>query len=263
MHRLAPLACPPASARLTAAQALGFSAVQLFVERAAATSGAFTFGDVDAPFVADICRRLDGIPLAIELAAARVDAFGVRGLAVRLRNPLQLLTGGRRPALPRHQTLRAMLDWGHELLSEAERTVLQRLAMFAGGFTLEAASAVAASAEIAADEVVEHVANLVTKSLIAADVGGAAPCYRLLGTTRAYALEKLSESGELEQVGRRHAAYLRDPGQRSEAERAAPLTAERLAACGRRIEDAGATQDWACSPTDPRRPALATNAMPG
>jgi predicted ATPase len=212
--------------------------------------------------VADICRRLDGVPLAIELAAARVDAFGVRGLAVRLADPLQLLTGGRRPALPRHQTLRATLDWGYELLSEPERTVLRRLAIFAGGFTLEAASAVAASAEVAPAEVVEHVANLVTKSLIAANVGGAAPRYRLLGTTRAYALEKLLESGELEQVWRRHAAYQRDPEQRSEPEGAAPYPAERLAACGRRIEDA-ATQDWARSPTDPRPSALATNAMPG
>jgi hypothetical protein len=156
--------------------------------------GRVTFGDGEAALVGDICRRLDGVPLAIELAAARIDAFGVRGLAVRLRDPLQLLIGGRRPALPRHQTLRATFDWGHELLSEPERTVLRRLAIFAGGFRLEAASAVAASAEIAADEVVLHLANLVTKSLIAADVGGAAPCYRLLGTTRAYALEKLFDS---------------------------------------------------------------------
>jgi predicted ATPase len=262
VHRLPLLACPPASARLTAAQALGFPAVQLFVERAAATSGAFTFGDGEAALVGDICRRLDGVPLAIELAAARIDAFGVRGLAVRLRDPLQLLIGGRRPALPRHQTLRATFDWGHELLSEPERTVLRRLAIFAGGFRLEAASAVAVSAEIAADEVVLHLANLVTKSLIAADVGGAAPCYRLLGTTRAYALEKLSESGELEQVGRRHAAYLRNPARRSEAEAATPHPAERLAACGRRIDAAGATQDWACSPTDPRRSAIVASSLP-
>jgi hypothetical protein len=168
--------------------------VRLFVERAAATSAAFTFGDDEAPLVADICRRLDGVALAIELAAARVDAFGVHGLAARLRDPLQLLTGGRRPALPRHQTLRATLDWSHDLLSEPERRVLRRLAIFAAGFTLEAASAVAASAEITADEVVLHVANLVKKSLITADVGGAAPRYRLLGTTRAYALEKLFDS---------------------------------------------------------------------
>jgi predicted ATPase len=256
VHRLPLLACPPASARLTAAQALGFPAVQLFVERAEASSGAFRFGDEEALLVADICRRLDGLPLAIELAAARIDAFGVRGLAVRLRDPLQLLTGGRRPALPRHQTLRATFDWGHELLSEPERTVLRRLAIFPAGFTLEAASAMAACAEIAPGEVVEHVANLVTKSMIAADVGGATPCYRLLGTTRAYALEKLFDSGDLDQVKRRHAAYLRHLG-------AAPLAAERLAACGRLVEDVGVAQDWTGAPTGLRHAALAASPVPG
>ena len=168
--------------------------------------------DEDAPIVADICRKLDGVPLAIEFAAARIDAFGVRGLAAHLDDRLQLLTGGRRPALPRHHSLRANLDWGHDLLREPERVVLRRVAIFAGGFTLGAAKAVAASAEIAAPEVVECVANLVTKSLIAADVDGAVPRYRLLETTQAYALEKLSESGELEQVERRHGRILAEPG---------------------------------------------------
>ena len=114
-----------------------FPAVQLFVERAAGTLGGFELDDEDAPLVADICRRLDGVPLAIELAAARIDAFGVRGLAAYLDDALQLLTGGRRPARPQHQSLRANLDWGHDLLREQERVVLRRLAIFAGGFTLE------------------------------------------------------------------------------------------------------------------------------
>ena len=236
VHRLSPLASPPASAGLTAAQALAFPAVQLFVERAQAISSAFTFGDREAPLVADICRRLDGIPLAIELAAARVDAFGVRGLAGHLDDCLQLLTGGRRPALPRHQTFRAALDWGHELLPEPERVVLRRLAVFAGGFTLEASSAVAANAEITGPEVVECVANLVTKSLIAADVGGEAPCYRLLGTTRAYALGKLLDSGDLEQVERRHAEYEALATRPAEAGWVRTATAERQAAYGRRLD---------------------------
>jgi predicted ATPase len=190
--------------------------------------------------VAAIFRRLDGIPLAIELAAARMDAFGVRGLATHLDDPLQLLTGGRRPAAPRHQTMRASLDWDHELLPEPERVMLRRLAVFAGGFTLEAASAVAAGGGISAPEVVERVANLVAKSLLAADVGGAVPCYQLLGTTRAYALEKLRTSGELDQVELRHAGYA-GPVQRT--------TAERLALCGRQIDDAGAAQARPSSPT--------------
>jgi predicted ATPase len=234
----------------------------LFVERAAAISSAFRFGDEDAPLVADICRRLDGIPLAIELAAARVDAFGVHGLVARLRDPLQLLTGGHRPALPRLQTLRATLDWGYELLSEPERTVLRRLAIFAGGFTLEAASAVAASAEITAAAVVEHVVNLVTKSLIAADVGGAAPSYRLLGTTRAYALEKLVDSGELEQVVRRYAERSENPLQRTKLGCDVPPSAERLAACGRRIVAAGANQALSAAADGPVDAVVAIHALP-
>jgi predicted ATPase len=215
VHRLPPLQTPRTSMGLTAAEALGFPAVRLFVERAAATLGAFELNDAGAPIVADICRKLDGIPLAIELAAGRVDAFGLRGLAAHLDDPLQLLTGGRRTALPRHRTMRAALDWGHDLLPERERAVLRRLAIFAGSFTLEAASAVAASTEIAA-EVVECVANLVAKSLTAAEVGGGAPCYRLLETTRAYALEKLADSGELEQVEHRYSEYSRGLVQRTE-----------------------------------------------
>jgi predicted ATPase len=215
-HRLSSLESPPASARLTAAQALSFPAVQLFVERAAAASSAFTFGDEQAPLIADICRRLDGIPLAIELAAARIDAFGVHGVAGHLDQCLQLLAGGSRAALPRHQTFRATLDWGHDLLPAPERMVLRRLAAFGRGFTLEAASAVAAGAEITGPEVVECVANLVTKSLIAADVEGPLPRYRLSETTRAYALEKLSDSGELEQVKRRHTECYHNLVQRAE-----------------------------------------------
>jgi predicted ATPase/DNA-binding winged helix-turn-helix (wHTH) protein len=207
VYRLTSLECPSASARLTAAEALRFPAVQLFLERAAAILGRFELGDEDAPIVGDICRKLDGLPMAIEFAAGRVDAVGLRELATHLPDRLQLLTNGRRPTLPRHHSLRASLDWSHELLLERERMVLRRLAIFAGGFTLAAASAVAASAEINAADVVECVADLVAKSLIAAEVGGGAPCYRLLETTRAYALEKLADSGELEQVQHRHAAY--------------------------------------------------------
>jgi predicted ATPase len=113
VHRLPPLACPPPSAGLTAADALRFPAVQMFVECEAAFLGEFELADHDAPLVADICRRLDGLPLAIELAAARVDALGLRGLTMHLDDRLQLLTGGRRPAVPRHQSLRATLEWSH------------------------------------------------------------------------------------------------------------------------------------------------------
>jgi predicted ATPase len=243
VHRLPPLESPPASAGLTAAAALAFPAVQLFVERAAASLGGFELGDADAPFVADICRRLDGTPLAIELAAARIDAFGVRGLAAHLDDALQLLTGGRRPARPRQHSLRANLDWGHGLLREDERVVLRRLAIFSGDFTLEAASAVAATGGVTAAEVMACVANLVAKSLIAADVGGAVHSYRLLETTRAYALEKLADSGELEAIKRRYADCLENlAGVGWDA----PLTAEWPAAFPSGYP--GAARDRAFSP---------------
>jgi predicted ATPase/DNA-binding winged helix-turn-helix (wHTH) protein len=262
VHRLPPLAIPPASPQLTAAEALRFPAVQLFVERAAATSSTFSFGDKEAPLVADVCRRLDGIPLAIELAAARVDALGVWSLALHLDEPLHLLTAGRRAAPPRHHSLRAMLDWGNDLLPEPERIVLRRLAIFTGGFTLEAASAVAAGAKIAQADVVEHVANLVAKSLIAADVTGTAPRYRLLGTTRAYALEKLLESGEFEEVGHCHARWARDRAPRADQERSMRASAERLAACGRLIDKAGALRDWASSRTGSSRLGYPASPLP-
>ena len=140
------------------------------------------------------------------MAAARVDTFGVRGVAAHLDDRFQLLTRGRRTALPRHRTLRATLDWSYELLPEPERVVLRRLGIFAGEFTEEAASAVTASAEIAASEVVD-VANLVTKSLVSVDIRCATVRYPLPETIRAYALQSLIESGECEQMARRHAEY--------------------------------------------------------
>jgi predicted ATPase/DNA-binding winged helix-turn-helix (wHTH) protein len=248
VYRLRQLTSPPHSAQLTAAEALAFPAVQLFVERAAASLGEFELSDADAAFVADICSKLDGVPLAIEFAAARVDAFGVRGLASRLDDRLRLLTSGRRTALPRHQTMRATLDWSYEFLPELERLVLQRLAIFAGAFSLEAASAVAASSESAASEIAEHIASLVAKSLVTADVGGATVLYRLLETTRAYALEKLTESGELQRVAQRHAEYYRDLFERAGAEWLTKPAAEWHADYGRGIDEVRTALDWAFSP---------------
>jgi predicted ATPase/DNA-binding winged helix-turn-helix (wHTH) protein len=209
VYRLSRLEIPSGSAGLTAAKALGFPAVQLFVERAAASLDEFELSDADAPIVADICRKLDGIPLAIEFAAARVGAFGVRGLATRLDERLRLLTSGLRAAAPRHQTMGATLDWSYQLLTEAEQRVLRSLAIFAGGFTLQGAAAVAADATHAESEIIDQVAELVAKSLVAADVGGAEPRLRLLETTRAYALSQVAESGEVDAIGRRHAEYYR------------------------------------------------------
>jgi len=145
---------------------LRYGAVRLFLERACAAAPHFSSDARDAAAIAGICRRLDGIPLAIELAAARAAALGIEGLAARLDDRFRLLAGGHRTAMPRHQTLRATLDWSYELLTAPERVVLRRLAIFVGGFTLQDASAIAADDEIAASEVVDCVASLVAKSLV-------------------------------------------------------------------------------------------------
>ncbi|QGZ38680.1 putative ATPase [Pseudoduganella flava] len=191
--RLPPLPVPMDDAPAPAALS-GYAAVQLFVERASADGG-FTLDDGNAAAVAAICRRLDGIPLALELAAGRAAFFGVHELARRLSDCFAVLTRGRRTALPRHQTLRATLDWSHDLLTPAEQAVLRRLATLRGAFTLDDAVHAAQGSGIAADDVPGHVAQLVAKSMVAAEPDGGAP-YRLLDTTRSYALEKLHAAGE-------------------------------------------------------------------
>jgi predicted ATPase len=227
---------------------LRYGAVRLFIERARAAEPHFAPDRRLIAMIAAICRRLDGIPLAIELAAARASALGIEQLAARLEDRFQLLTGGRRTALPRQQTLRATLDWSFALLAERERVVLRRLAVFAGDFSLRAASAVAASPELAPSEVVEDLSNLVGKSLVAAEVEGAIGRYRLLDTTRAYAREKLVESSEYERLARRHAEYYRSVFEQAEAEWEARPAAEWLSDYGRRIDNLRAALDWACSP---------------
>jgi predicted ATPase len=190
---LSSLAVPSGSAPHIAAEALRFSAVELFVQLAAARLENFELADADVPFIADLCRKLDGIPLAIKFAAGRIDAFGVRGLAARLDAGVQFLTSSCRTAVPRHQTLRSMLNWSYDWLPEPERTILCRLSILAGNFTLEKAIAVAANDDIEASDVVDGVASLVTKSVITVDLAGEEPLYRLFETTRAYLLEKLRE----------------------------------------------------------------------
>jgi predicted ATPase len=249
VHRLSPLASPPASAPLTAADALSFPAVQLFVERAAASLDEFELTDADAPIIADICSRLDGIALAIELAAARINTFGVRGVAAHLDGRFQLLTRGRRTALPRHRTLRATLDWSYQLLLEPERVVLRRVAILVGRFSEQAARSIATSAEIAASEIIESLANLVTKSLVSVDVGELALRYRLSESVRAYALEKLAESGEREQIAGRHAEYYLGLFERAKAEAETRPMDEWLAEYRPRIDNLRAALDWAFSPS--------------
>ncbi|HJZ22367.1 MAG TPA: transcriptional regulator, partial [Bradyrhizobium sp.] len=243
LYRVPPLAVPAEGAE----DIQDYGAVRLFVQRARAAQPGSVLGEHRAPTIAAICRRLDGIPLAIEMAAARVAALDIEELAGRLDERLRLLTGGKRTALPRHQTLRATLDWSHELLAGPERVILRRLAVFAGAFTLEAAGAVAASDEVPLLKVVDGISGLVAKSLVVAEVDAPLPRYRLLDTTRSYALEKLAESGERERLARRHAEYFRDLFEQSEVELEKRSTADWLGEYGRQIDNLRAALAWAFS----------------
>ncbi|WMT74524.1 winged helix-turn-helix domain-containing protein [Bradyrhizobium sp. Ash2021] len=210
VHLLYSLDCPPEDAGLTAVEALRYPAAQLFMERAAASGYGAALSDIDAPIVAWSCRRLDGVALAIELAASRVGSLGIRGTAELLDNRFGLLWHGRRTALSRHETLNAMLDWSYSLLSEREKVVLCRLSVFVGDFTRQAAGSVASETEVDdADEadVFDAVASLVAKSLISTTVINESTYYRLLDTTRAYAATKLAERGEADRFARRHAIF--------------------------------------------------------
>jgi len=194
---------PPALADLMRSEA-----VELFRERASSALPTFTLTPENAAAVAQVCRRLDGIPLAIELAAVRVKVLSVAQLATRLDDCFRLLTGGGRTAIPRHQSLRAAIDWSCALLVEPERALFRRLSVFAGGWTLEAAEAVCAGAGLAGDEILEVLAHLVDKSLVVveAQAGGEAH-YRLLETVRQYAWDRLCDLGEAAAIRRQHTAY--------------------------------------------------------
>jgi predicted ATPase/DNA-binding winged helix-turn-helix (wHTH) protein len=243
-YRVPPLDVPP-SHQDDEDVVCEYSAVQLFNARLIALDAGATGHPENLPLTAAICRRLDGIPLAIEFAAARTATLGLQQTADLLSDRFSLLTAGRRMALPRHQTLRATLDWSYELLPEWERTLLRRLAICAGGFTLEAATAVMGDAGVTASMVADGIASLAAKSLVSLDASGPSGRWRLLETIRAYALDKLAENGETEQVARRHAGFFRDllaPAM------AGPLVApDDLPRYAREIDNLRAALDWAFS----------------
>ncbi len=245
IFRLFPLDCPPRRDDLAVADVLAYPAAQLFVERIAQSSGPFQLSAEEAPLVADICRRLDGIALAIELAAGRVNAYGIAGTASLLDSRFSLQWRGRRTAIPRHQTLSAALDWSYDLLPASESAILRRLSVFVGPFTPEAAAAVASGDGLSAAATMEAIDNLVTKSLIAPS-GARALRYRLLDTTRTYAVGKLTEAGEAKRIAQRHAEYFRDLFERAEAETSAPL-ADWLGTYGAELDNLRAGLDWAFS----------------
>lgn len=204
-------------------------AVRLFVTRARAAAPGFVLDETNAREVAELCHRLDGIPLALELAATRVRALGVRGLLTRIDDRFRVLTRGHRGAPPRQQTLRAMIDWSWELLSEPERLVLRRLAVHADGCTLEAAEAVCADDDLPADKVLDLLARLVDRSLVVMAETPVGPRHRLLESVAAYCAERLREAAEVATVRRRHRRYYTALARRADEELRGPKQRQWLA----------------------------------
>ena len=247
VFRLFPLDCPPQRDGMRVDEVLAYPAAQLFIERIAASLSEFQLSEAEAPLIAEMCRRLDGIPLAIELAAGRVNAYGIAGTASLLNTRFSLLWRGRRTAIPRHQTLSAALGWSYDLLSPIESAVLRRLSVFVGPFTLEGALAVVCHDELTDAAAVEVITELLSKSLITAVSAERSPRYRLLDTTRAYALNKLDEAAETDVFAGRHAAYFLDLFGRAEADSKTLPVSEWLSAYGPQIDNVRAALDWAFS----------------
>jgi predicted ATPase/DNA-binding winged helix-turn-helix (wHTH) protein len=243
VFRLSPLKTPPPRTELTRDEALTFPAVQLFVERAMASLDTFEFTHADAPLVAQICRQLDGNPLAIELAAARMDILGLQGLAARMDDGLRILAAGRRTAASRHRSLRATLDWSYNLLAAPEQALLRRLAVFNGSFAADSASAVAADETLPAAEVFDLLTSLAAKSLVAADTSAEAVEYRLPQYQREYALGKLGSSGEEVGTRRRHVEMWRTSGS-ARFYSGRPRGAQWLEVYGSKIDDIRAALNW-------------------
>jgi predicted ATPase len=247
--RIPPLDFPPDGSEQTAHTVLRYPAVQLFVRRVAARAGSsVVLTDEEAPFVAEICRKLDGIPLAIELAAGQAAALGLKNTVSRLVSRVGMLKLSHRTAVPRHRTLRATLDWSYGLLSDAESIVFRCIAAFVGHFTLEGARYVAGELGAGTGEILDAIAGLVEKSLIATRMDETQARYRLLGTTRAYALGKLAEHAEDDAVFRRHAEYV---AQHIESKREAlsvlPL-ADRVAVQSSELGNVRAALEWSFGP---------------
>jgi predicted ATPase/DNA-binding winged helix-turn-helix (wHTH) protein len=209
IYRLDALACPPDEPGVTAAAVQTFPATRLFVERVVASGARLDVSDAEAPIVASICRKLDGVALAIELAARRVESYGLQQTAALLDQRLTLLWLGSRTAPPRQKTLQATLDWSFGLLTELERTVLRKLAAFVGHFTLDAALEVVTTGALDRSTVLSAMDNLVAKSIVATSPIGAMMRYRLLDTTRAYVLDSKIDDAESADLAARHAAYYR------------------------------------------------------
>jgi len=245
VFKLPPLALPLPDEYLDLRDLLAYPAIQLFTERAQASCDSFRLTDSLAPAVRQLCGFLDGIPLAIELAAARVDSLGVHELLQRLESAFELLTRGRRTALSRHRTLQAVMDWSYDLLSDSERLVLQRLSVFRGAFDLDGAVAVAACAGLDAARVIDDVLSLSAKSLIVLETADDLRVHRLLYITRLYAEKRLAGSNDAATVHRRHATFIIDGLQRAREAGAGMSHYHWSPALGSSFADVRAAIDWA------------------
>ena len=245
-YRVLPLDVP-VTGRQDPDQIRGHSAVELFIARAEAQGADFSWRAEILPTIAAICRHLDGIPLAIEFAAARASVLGIEEVAVSLRDRFATLTSGRRTAVPRHRTLRATLDWSYDLLPEYEQLLFRRLAIFPAGFTIDAAAAVVTDCALDDAMLRDGIANLVAKSLVAMDKAEGAGRWHMLETTRAYALQKLSAHDESEQTALRHATYFRGSLVAHQSGFRARLSSEVLARHALEIDNVRAALDWCFS----------------
>jgi predicted ATPase len=207
IFHVSPLSLPPQEASLNGKEIEKYPAIKLFLERAATIQPDFRLTADNRSLLAEICWQLEGIPLAIELAAARVKVISLDQIARRLKDRFQLLTGGPRTALPRHQTLQATMDWSYGLLPELERALLRRLSVFSGGWTLKAAEEVVSFGEVSQQDVLDLLCSLVDKSLVLVEDKGAKARYRMLETVRQYGARMLTEEGEVEETRRRHANF--------------------------------------------------------
>ena len=252
VYWLQALRLPPSEDLVAAATVESFPAVRLFLERAAAGGAKLELTDADAAIVARICIRLDGLALAIELAASRVAVRGLQGTADLLDNRFCLIWQGRRTAQPRHQTLNALLDWSYNLLAPSEQELLKRLSVFVGPFSFEAAHVVATNSAVSDTSLAEALENLVEKSLLSASIDQGRPQYRLLAMTRAYAAQKLVEDSESDEAARCHASYI-----------AGCLQKQEFSFASRHLGDVRAALVWCFSDSGDRRLGvqLASNAV--
>lgn len=243
--RLAPLDVPPETGGQTSSTALEFGAVELFVDRARSVDKSFALTDDNAPIVGRICRQLDGIPLALELASARVSVLSIANLAQRLSERFKILTGGSRTALPRHKTLLALMEWSYNLLSPQEQALFNRASVFAGGFSLDAAIAVCSGDGISESVILDLLSSLTDKSLVVADTSGVQERYRLLESMRAYAIDKLAASGERDRLTSRHAHYFNQRAQFADEHFGSGSTLASLSGVERELGNYRAALEWA------------------